>query len=99
MVLILSFLVCTASLGISEGSFFDYELLWTPRFGVRQDTQVNRKWKIQSNKQTLNVIEWIYIERIRDNISASKSGGNRAVKTQDKLETSVDKHHTLLSPL
>ena len=34
-----------------------------------------------------------------DNISANKSGGNRAVKTQDKLETSVDKHHTLLSPL
>ena len=33
----------------------------------------------------------IYIERIRDNISASKSGRNRAVKTQDKLETSVDK--------
>ena len=33
----------------------------------------------------------IYRERIRDNISASKSGRNRAVKTQDELETSVDK--------
>ena len=42
----------------------------------------------------------IYRERIRDNISASKSGGNRAVKTQDELETSVDmqaSHHVITS--